>query len=82
MKKIFLTLLAFSFCWACQNPLSVDGEWTKPVPLKKGEFQLFLGEVRLTDNMDISSLVLDGGVTAYGIKKEDKDKDKSKENNK
>lgn len=38
MKKIFLTLLAFSFCWACQNPLSVEGEWTKPVPLKKGEF--------------------------------------------
>ncbi len=37
--------------------------------LKNGEFQLYLGEIRLTDNMDISSLLLEGGTAAYGLKK-------------
>ena len=46
--------------------------------LKKGEFQLFLGEVNLTDNMDISCLVTDGGSAAYGLYKETK-KDKEKD---
>lgn len=37
--------------------------------LEKGEFQLFLGEVKLTDNMDISCMVSEGGSAAYGIVK-------------
>ncbi len=36
--------------------------------LKGGNFQLYLGEVKLTPNMDLSSLVLSGGSAAYGIK--------------
>lgn len=44
--------------------------------LKKGDFQLFLGEVKLTDNMDISCLVTEGGSAAYGLPKEKPDKDK------
>lgn len=35
--------------------------------LKSGDFQLFLGEVKLTDNMDFSSLITKGGSAAYGI---------------
>ncbi len=38
--------------------------------LKNGDFQLFLGEVKLTDNMDISSLVCEGGSAAYGLAKQ------------
>lgn len=38
MKKFYFILLSLCLCCACQNPLSVEGEWTKPVPLKKGEF--------------------------------------------
>lgn len=34
--------------------------------LKSGAFQLYLGEVKFTENMDISSLVLDGGSAAFG----------------
>ncbi len=37
--------------------------------LSSGNFQLFLGEIRLTDNMDISSMVTEGGSAAFGIKK-------------
>ena len=37
--------------------------------LKSGSFQLYLGEVRLTDNMDISPLVVSGGSVAYGLSK-------------
>ncbi len=36
--------------------------------LKSGEFQLYLGEVNITENMDVSSLVVPGGSVAYGIK--------------
>lgn len=36
--------------------------------LKNGEFQLYLGEVNITENMDISSLVVPGGSAAYGVK--------------
>jgi len=41
--------------------------------LRNGKFQLFLGEVRLTDNMDISSMVIEGGSAAFGLKKTKKD---------
>ncbi|MGN0451237.1 MAG: ABC transporter substrate-binding protein [Acutalibacteraceae bacterium] len=37
--------------------------------LESGNFQLYLGEVEVTPNMDISSLVVEGGSAAYGIKK-------------
>ena len=36
--------------------------------LKKGEFELFLGEVKLTENMDISCTAVKGGSAAYGFK--------------
>lgn len=35
--------------------------------LKAGQFQLYLGEIKLLPNMDIRSLVLEGGSAAYGI---------------
>ncbi len=35
--------------------------------LKNGDFQLYLGEIKLTDNMDISSMVTVGGSAAFGI---------------
>lgn len=35
--------------------------------LKKGEFQLYLGEVSFSENMDISSLVVPGGSAAFGV---------------
>ena len=36
--------------------------------LSSGNFQLYLAEVAITPNMDISSLVTEGGSAAYGIK--------------
>ncbi len=36
--------------------------------LQSGDFQLYLGEVNITENMDISSLVIEGGSVAYGVK--------------
>lgn len=36
--------------------------------LKEGNFQLFLGEIKLTENMDISHMVTVGGSAAFGIK--------------
>ena len=36
--------------------------------LKEGNFQLFLGEIKLTENMDISHMVIPGGSAAFGIK--------------
>ncbi len=36
--------------------------------LKKGQFDLYLGEVKITENMDLSELVTSGGSVAYGIK--------------
>lgn len=53
--------------------------------LKDGDFQLFLGEIKLSDNMDISSMVLPKGSAAYGlkkVKKEDKAKDGEEEKKK
>ncbi len=50
--------------------------------LKKGEFQLFLGEVRLTDNMDISSMVINGGSAAYGLKSAQKTETDKKDSEK
>lgn len=39
--------------------------------LSSGDFQLYFGEVALTPNMDLSSLVTEGGSAAYGIKKQE-----------
>lgn len=36
--------------------------------LSSGDFQLYLGEVALTPDMDLSSLVTEGGSVAYGVK--------------
>lgn len=36
--------------------------------LQNGDFQLYLAEVNLTDNMDIRPVVMEGGSLAYGIK--------------
>ncbi len=45
---------------------SVD-ETTYFARLRDGQYQLYLGEVKLLPNMDMSSLVLSGGSAAYGI---------------
>ena len=45
--------------------------------LESGDFQLYLGEVALTPNMDLSSLVNEGGSAAYGVKKQTDDKDEA-----
>ncbi len=37
--------------------------------LKKGNFQLYLGEVKLTNNMDVSALFVKNGSAAYGLPK-------------
>lgn len=39
--------------------------------LAAGNFQLYLGEVAVTPNMDLTNLVTEGGSAAYGIKKID-----------
>ena len=46
--------------------------------LSSGNFQLYLAEVAITPNMDISSLVTEGGSVAYGIKKPEKKEDGKK----
>ena len=46
--------------------------------LSSGNFQLYLAEVAKTPNMDISSLVTEGGSAAYGIKKPEKKEDEKK----
>jgi len=51
--------------------------------LKKGDFQLYLGEVKFTDNMDLSSIVMKNGSAAFGLpktnpKKDSKDEEDSK----
>lgn len=38
MKKILFLLICLSGCFACNSYPSVEGEWTKPVPLQKGKF--------------------------------------------
>lgn len=44
--------------------------------LKKGSFQLYLGEVQILDNMDMGELVTSGGSAAFGVNnKSDKPKD-------
>ncbi len=40
--------------------------------LKNGEFDLYLGEVKITENMDFSQMVFAGGSAAYGIKAQKK----------
>ncbi len=49
--------------------------------LKSGDFDLYLGEVKITENMDFSELVLTDGSAAYGIKSKSKE-DESKEEEK
>ncbi len=39
--------------------------------LQNGSFELYLGEIRLPDNMDISPMFLRGGAVAYGMPKEE-----------
>lgn len=46
--------------------------------LSSGNFQLYLAEVAITPNMDISSLITEGGSAAYGIKKPEKKEDGKK----
>ena len=36
--------------------------------LQSGDFQLYLAEVNITDNMDIRPVVTEGGSSAYGVK--------------
>ncbi len=48
--------------------------------LKNGDFQLYLGEIRLTDNMDISSMVTEGGSAAFGLLKTEDKKDEATDN--
>ena len=52
--------------------------------LSEGQFQLYLGEIQLTDNMDFSSLVIPEESAAFGVSKQnaktdkdDKDKDET-----
>ena len=45
--------------------------------LSSGDFQLYLGEVALTPNMDLSNLVTEGGSAAFGIKNQTSDNDGS-----
>ena len=47
--------------------------------LSSGNFQLYLAEVAITPNMDISSLITEGGSVAYGIKKPEKKADEKTE---
>ena len=47
--------------------------------LKKGDFQLYLGEIKISDNMDISSLVLPEGSAAFGVEKEEESKTEENE---
>ncbi len=35
--------------------------------LSSGNFQLYLGEIKITDNMDLSPLLTNGGSAAYGL---------------
>lgn len=44
--------------------------------LQNGDFQLYLGEIRLTANMDLSALLLPGGSAAFGRTPHEPDKDK------
>lgn len=48
--------------------------------LKSGSFQLYVGEVKFTPNMDIGQVVLSGGSAAYGISAA-KDTELNAENN-
>lgn len=49
--------------------------------LKKGEFELFLGEIKLSDNMDFSCMLLPEGSAAYGTKTKAEAEEKTEEAN-
>ena len=44
--------------------------------LQNGNFQLYLGEVKVTENMDLSPLIVAGGSAAFGMKNTAKNEDK------
>ncbi len=48
--------------------------------LKKGDFQLYIGEVKFTDNMDVSSLFVKGGSATFGLPKKQEKKSSSNNN--
>ena len=45
--------------------------------LQSGNFQLYLGEINILNNMDISNLVIAGGLAAYGVGLEPQDVDEN-----
>ncbi len=47
--------------------------------LSSGSFQLYLGEVKFTDNMDVSCLFVEGGSAAYGLLKTSETKTEGEE---
>ena len=49
--------------------------------LSNGDFQLYLGEIQLLDNMDLAQLVLPGGTAAYGVNKKLQDETEENEEN-
>jgi peptide/nickel transport system substrate-binding protein len=49
--------------------------------LKEGDFELYLGEVKITENMDLGSLVSVDGSAAFGIKAAGKSKKEDTTNN-
>ncbi len=57
------------------NPLPAEQYFSA---LKNGHFQLYLGEIKLQQNMDISSLVIKGGEAAYGMPEAPKKSDNKK----
>ena len=48
--------------------------------LTSGSFQLYLGEVQVSDNMDFSQLVVPGGSAAYGVTNAPNDENQTEEN--
>ncbi len=49
--------------------------------LQNGHFQLYVGEIKLQQNMDLSSLVIRGGSAAYGMPEAPKKTEKKPEKN-
>ena len=47
--------------------------------LEEGDFQLYLGEVKITENMDFTEIISPDGAVAYGIEKEEKNSSKEEQ---
>lgn len=45
--------------------------------LKNGNFQMYIGEIKFKDNLDVSSLLVSGGSAAFGVKKSESTSDNS-----